>query len=254
MRIARAVAREQIARGAMAVVLTGSHARGDAGAHSDIDLVALYRTLSAGRLAFDPDARRPDGHDRAHDGGTRARGLPGSGSLHDVRAGLARGDHPRGCGRAGRAAAGAGASLDVGCGCRRDADEWVADGITGWAEEVLKLGSGAGRWTHASRGDAAVASGDLSSQGSMAVRRRILCGTENVLWDLVCERMGEPWSSAQKRALGLRGESVRGIEPGGAGVVCDGGARGVAAARSTAARRRRSCVRDRWVSTRDRAR
>ena len=43
MRIARAVSREAMASGARAVVLTGSHVRGDATTHSDIDLIAVLR-------------------------------------------------------------------------------------------------------------------------------------------------------------------------------------------------------------------
>ncbi len=41
----------------------------------------------------------------------------------------------------------------------------------------------------------------------MAVHHRILYDTENYLWDVVSERMGDRWAAAQSRALGLGGES-----------------------------------------------
>ena len=42
MKIARGVTRELVRDGAAAVVLMGSHVRGDAHAYSDIDLIAVY--------------------------------------------------------------------------------------------------------------------------------------------------------------------------------------------------------------------
>jgi hypothetical protein len=36
----------------------------------------------------------------------------------------------------------------------------------------------------------------------LAVHRRLLYGSENQLWDLLAEHEGEPWASAQARALG----------------------------------------------------
>jgi hypothetical protein len=48
----------------------------------------------------------------------------------------------------------------------------------------------------------------LQLAGVMAVRRRILFGTENVMWDLVAEALGARWRRAQRAALAMRGESL----------------------------------------------
>lgn len=204
-RVAPAIARKETARGALAVVLTGSHARGDASEHSDIDIVALYRTppdddasivIRGGRMVtiarttaaqVRADFRSPARFTTYVPGWREAVILADSdGMAAKLQA------------RAHRWTWDAVTEL---------ADEWVADGITGWAEEALKLRSAldAGRMLHAATQRSLLA---IQLAGIMAVRHRILCGTENLLWDLVCHRMGEPWSSAQKRALGLRGESA----------------------------------------------
>ena len=187
-------------------MLTGSHARGDANPHSDIDLVALYRTkpnddgstLMRGSrmvtIARTTTARvRADFRDPAR----FTTYIPGW--REAVILADADGVAARLQARAHRWA------WDV---VSETADEWVADGITGWAEEALKLRAAldAGRLLHAATQRSLLA---IQLAGIIAVRHRILCGTENVLWNLVCEHIGEPWSSAQKRALVLRGESVR---------------------------------------------
>ena len=43
----------------------------------------------------------------------------------------------------------------------------------------------------------------------MSVRRRILYDSENRLWDLLSESMGEEWATAQRAAFGLDGEALR---------------------------------------------
>ena len=77
--------------------------------------------------------------------------------------------------------------------------------MTGWAEEVHKLVGAL------DAGDALLAATQRSLlavhlAGVVAMRRRILFGTDNVMWDLVAEAMGEPWASAQAAALSLGGE------------------------------------------------
>jgi hypothetical protein len=86
-------------------------------------------------------------------------------------------------------------------------DAWVAEEIAGWAEEVHKL---VGALAHGSAQNAAAQRSLLALQlaGVMGVRRRILFGTENVMWDVVAEAMGEPWASTQATALAMRGEPL----------------------------------------------
>ena len=206
LRVARSVARDAVASGARAVVLTGSHVRGAAPAHSDIDLIAVYLgardefahpslrrgeffvtvasvTPAAVRAAFRNPARFPTY-------------VPG------WREALVL-DDPEGVAAAlqGRAQRWSWDDVaDVG-------DAWVADEIVGWAEEVHKLVNALelGRAR-----DAAVQRSILAVHLApmMAVHLRLLYGSENGLWDLVSERMGEPWAAAQARALGERGESL----------------------------------------------
>lgn len=86
-------------------------------------------------------------------------------------------------------------------------DAWVAEEITGYAEEIHKL-------TAARRsGDLATAAAQRSILAialapRLAVHLRMLYGTENGLWERVAERVGEEWSAAQRAALGLGGEDL----------------------------------------------
>lgn len=206
MRIGRAVARQQAARGAMAVVLTGSHARSEANALSDIDIVVLVRHKPADDL---PSEMMRGGRlmvlthttDRAVRAAFRDPSRIGT-YVPGWREAIILYDE-----------AGVAARLQTEArrwtweGVADAVDEYVADEITGWAEEVLKLRAAIddGRWLHAATQRSLLA---LQLAGLMALRRRILVGTENVQWDLVAKEMGEPWTSAQSRALSLSGETV----------------------------------------------
>jgi hypothetical protein len=206
MRIARNVAREAMANGADAVVLTGSHARGDANAHSDIDLIAIVRR--------DPGA--------AWQGYSRRAGFLVSADVRTAaRVRAAFNDPARfttyvpGWREAIIMADPEGIAARLQAAAHRwtwesvteAADEWVAGRITGWAEEVHKL---VGAMEAANNLHAATQRSLLAVQlaGTMAVHRRILCGTENVLWTLVAEAMGGPWAAAQSRALSISAESL----------------------------------------------
>jgi hypothetical protein len=86
-------------------------------------------------------------------------------------------------------------------------DAWVAEQVAGYAEEVQKLANSlaAGRELVA-----AVQRNVLANRlaFAMSVRRRILYDSENVLWNLVSEAMGEDWARAQRAAFGLDGETL----------------------------------------------
>lgn len=86
-------------------------------------------------------------------------------------------------------------------------DAWVAEEVTGYAEEVHKL-------VAARRaGDVATAAVQrsvlaLALAPRLSVHLRMLYETENGLWERVADRMGEPWMAAQRAALGLSGERL----------------------------------------------
>jgi hypothetical protein len=203
MRVARRVARERLTDGALAVVLTGSHVRGDAHAESDIDLVAVYRKAADGR-AGSPSVRR---------GGRLV--VTASETVASVRAGFRSprllGTYvpgwrdavilfdPEGIARRLQAMARRWSWAPVEAAC----DQWVADEITGFAEEVHKLTVALERHEDAK---AAVqrAMIALRMASVVAIRRRMLSGTENVLWDLAGAAMGSEWARTQAVALGAR--------------------------------------------------
>jgi hypothetical protein len=81
----------------------------------------------------------------------------------------------------------------------------VAEAITGLAEEVHKLVVSrelSDRWT------AAVQRSILGLRLApiMALRLRLLYGSENWLWDIVAQRLGEGWGRAQGAALADEGQ------------------------------------------------
>jgi predicted nucleotidyltransferase len=83
----------------------------------------------------------------------------------------------------------------------KESDEWVAERITGWAEEVHRL---VGSLQLRRRSIAAVVRSILAMKMApiLAVHHRIFYDTENQLWDLVSARMGTRWSEVQSAALG----------------------------------------------------
>jgi predicted nucleotidyltransferase len=195
--------RRLVAEGASAVVLTGSHARAASGPDSDIDITAIGEGRTSARMEIiggelfsiawrTIEAERAAMHDPARAGAAvpawRAVGL-----LHDP--------------------AGIAASLQreardwrwdaIGEAC----DAWVAEEITGYAEEVHKL---VGAEARGDQLGAAIQRSILALRLGpiMAVASRIPYESENALWHLLDEALGDPWRSAQARALGLHGEPL----------------------------------------------
>lgn len=211
LRVARAVARDLAARGARAVVLTGSHARGDAHAHSDIDLMAIVPRRPSGEdrrtwlrpvrviggqlvtVAWETEASARATFRNPERATTFVPGWREAIALHD----------PDGFAARIKRRAEAWTWREIAAA----ADAHVANGITGLAEEVHKL---AGMLATGNRHAAAAQRSILAVwlAGLVALRHRILFGTDNALWELVAERMSEPWASTQAAALSENGEAL----------------------------------------------
>jgi predicted nucleotidyltransferase len=88
------------------------------------------------------------------------------------------------------------------------ADSWIAEELTGWAEEVHRL---IGNLQLERRSAASVQRSLLAIHMAkvLAVHHRILYDSENRLWDLVSARMGKIWTNVQSAALGEGGESFK---------------------------------------------
>jgi predicted nucleotidyltransferase len=189
-------------QGALAVVLTGSVARGNAQPESDIDLIALgdgpeYRlSHEAGRLLSVSWQQPLDVLAAFVDPGQAGYVVPG------WRNAVALRDQTRAAQTLIEAAQAW--TWDRIGDARRTA--WVAEELSGYAEEVHKL---AGAMTRHAATTAAIQRNVLAMRLApiMAVHLRLLYDSENDLWDLVAAELGEPWRSVQAQALGLEGAS-----------------------------------------------
>jgi len=199
--VAREVAEELAGEGAEAAVLVGSHARGDAGPDSDVDVLAVgprtfyFRLERRGGLLVSVSSRPPEAYRRemADPGhvGTAVLGWREAMVLHD----------PEGAAGALIEEAEAWTWEPLGRRC----DGWVSEEITSLAEEVHKLVEAirAGHHVKATVQRSVLA---IRLAQVLAVHRRVLYGSENRLWDLVADAMGEEWRRTQSAAFGLHGE------------------------------------------------
>ena len=198
---AERIAQDLADQGAQAVVLTGSHARRDAAEHSDIDLVALGAGTST--------ITQRDGHlvvvswnavdvvctsfGEPYQVGLVIPGWRRALILHD----------PSGIAAALQVEANTWTWDRIGSA---HCDALVTDDITGFAEEVHKLVNALAQDWPAM---AAIQRNVLAMRLPviMALHHRLLCETENRLWDMVARHIGGQWADAMRRALGLGGES-----------------------------------------------
>ncbi len=206
-RVVRAVAFEiadrAMSEGARAVILTGSQARPHPPPESDIDLYAIgrgprYRLEAVrGRLVSVSWRDLAESREAFDDPEAVGAFVPG------WRRAVIVAD-PDGVAAELQRAALAWSWSDIG---DERLDAWVAEEVTGFAEEVHKL-------VAARRaGDASTAAVQrsvlaLSLAPRLTVHLRWLYESENGLWERVGQRMGTAWVAAQRGALGLDGGSL----------------------------------------------
>lgn len=200
--VARKVADELAGDGAEAVVLVGSHARKEAGPDSDVDVLAVgprefsFRLERRGGLLVSTSSKPFRSHREAFGNpGSVCTTVPGwreAVLLHDP-AGIA-------AALISEARAWTWEPLTERC------DEWVAEEITSLAEEIHKLNA-ALRRQNLSTAAAQRSILAIHLAPILAVHHRILYNSENRLWDLVSDTMGEHWRQTQATALGLHDES-----------------------------------------------
>jgi predicted nucleotidyltransferase len=201
LRAAREVADRLAAQRADAVVLTGSRVRGDAHEHSDLDLIALGR----GPL------RRLEIHEPfvvSVQWRTPAQVREDLASLDDLSAvpGWRRAvllHDPKKQAAALKREALAWTWDAVGS----RANAWVAEQITDYAEEVLRLVGclRAARYSAAAAQRSVLA---LRLPKVLAVHRRTLYDGDSQLYEAICAGMGEPWRRAHRRALGVQADTL----------------------------------------------
>jgi hypothetical protein len=191
-----------IEQGADAVILTGSHARGDAHPESDLDLRVIGEGPSSllkrseeflVSIAWLTEGEHRDALTDPGEVGEVVPGWRRALILHD----------PHGLASRIKAEAEAwewGPMAD-------DCDRWVADQITDYAEEVHTL---IGNIDMDQRSGAAAIRSQLALHLAhfLSVHHRILYESENDLWDLVAEAMGEQWAELQSAALGIEGAGL----------------------------------------------
>lgn len=192
---------ELIPKGAVVIALTGSYARGNATRCSDLDVVVIgdgpryFAEVRDGVLVAQAWSSEAEQRRRFADPGEVGAAVPGwreAVLLHDPDA---IGAHLK-----QEALDWSWERIDDFC------NQWVAEKLVGYVEEVQKLGEAI---ENHSMLTAAVMRYLLAVRlpPILAVHHRLLYGSENVLWDQVGDVMGAAWQRTQAAALSIGGES-----------------------------------------------
>jgi predicted nucleotidyltransferase len=201
LKVAKSFSRRLIDQGAQAIVLSGSWVRGDACKESDVDIHVVGKGASY-------ILERYRGYLLSVSWATRKEHLKGfkdpskvCGVIPAWRNALIIYD-PKGIAKALKREA----ERWKWDSLAKKADKWVAEELTGYAEEVHRL---VGNLQLGRRSVASVVRSLLAIRMApiMAVHHRIFYNTENQLWDLVSASMGTEWNRAQRVSLGEGGES-----------------------------------------------
>ncbi|MDP8911402.1 MAG: nucleotidyltransferase domain-containing protein, partial [Actinomycetota bacterium] len=202
-RLVRTVSDELIEQGAKATVLTGSHARGEASPHSDIDIFAIgegpteFLELREGRLVGTYWFTSEEIRQRMYEPGRALVAVFGwrqavviadpSGIAAELKRDAEEWSWER---------------VD------RQADAWVCDELAGWIEYVQKLATSLERGRDL---DACAlrANTALRMAQVLAVHKRITSESENGLWETIADAGGPEWRAALEQALAKNGEDVR---------------------------------------------
>jgi hypothetical protein len=201
LKVGKAVADRLVGQGAKAVVLFGSWVRGDAYEESDLDVHALGRgphyrlERYQGFLISISWTTARQSHQAFRDPAEVGGAIPAWRTAKIIY-------DPHGIAKALKQEAQRWHWGSLG----KRADRWVAEDLTGYAEEVHRLIGNLqlGRTSAASVVRSVLA---IHMAPILAVHHRILYDTENQLWDLVSTKMGRKWTKLQSVALGECGNS-----------------------------------------------
>lgn len=194
--LADEIGRRLMDEGAQAVVLAGSVVRGEAGTESDIDLYAFgfpsgyFLERQGGRL-ISITWRRPEDEREAFRTPAKAGAVVPAWRTARVLF------DPQGVAAALQREARTWTWDTIGA---ERLDRYVAEEITGLAEEVHKLVAAlraGNRWTAAVQRNILA----LHLAPVLSVHRRLLYETENRLWEMVAGSMGPEWRQAQNEAF-----------------------------------------------------
>lgn len=195
LQVAKKETERLVAHGALAVILTGSHANGTANDYSDLDLRAIGEGPSKKLKRHDEflvsiSFMTADEHEDAFSDPEEAPSIvPGWTSaviLHDAEGHAAR--------LKARAASWSWAEIAEKC------DQWVATEMTELAEEIHTI---LGNLEQDKPAAAAAERSQVAMKlaQTLAVHKRIAYESENDLWDLVADAMGGDYSRLQRKAL-----------------------------------------------------